>query len=133
MAAGTSNALNVCGEKRGLKTPQLRGIDVAGRTAVYFSREDLSTGMVGEPVGGILGYSPKSATAIVQHLLASVAPPKSEVKPEAKPETPGEPKPDAPPAEPKPEVKPDAPAEPKPEVKPEAPATPKGAERRGQR
>ena len=51
-----------------------------------FSREDLSTGIVGEPVGGILGYTPKSATALVQRLLALVAPPKPEVKPEPKPE-----------------------------------------------
>jgi hypothetical protein len=70
----------------GMKTPQLRGIDVNGRTAVYFSREDLSTGIVGEPVGGVLGYSPKSATAIVQHMLLSVAPSKpAEAKPEEKP------------------------------------------------
>ena len=67
------------------KIPQLRGLEVKGRTAVYFSREDLSTGLVGESVGGVLGYSPKSATAIVQHLLGSVAPAKVEVKPEEKP------------------------------------------------
>jgi hypothetical protein len=69
----------------GLKTPQLRGIDVKGRTAVLFSREDLSTGMVGEPIGGVLGYSPGSTKAIVQHILGSIAPPKPEVKPEEKP------------------------------------------------
>ncbi len=69
----------------GTKIPQLRGLEVKGRTAVYFSREDLSTGLVGESVGGVLGYSPKSATAIVQHLLGSVAPAKVEVKPEEKP------------------------------------------------
>ena len=68
-----------------LKIPQVRGIEVAGRTAVLFSREDLSTGMVGEPVGGIIGYTPKSATMIVQHILAAIAPAKTETKPEEKP------------------------------------------------
>ena len=69
----------------GLKTPRLRGIEVKGRTAVFFSREDLSTGMVGEPIGGVLGYSPASATAIVQHVLSILAPPKPEPKPAAAP------------------------------------------------
>jgi hypothetical protein len=55
-----------------LKTPQLRGAEANGRLAVIFSREDLTAGMVGEPIGGILGYTPKSATAIVQHVLLSV-------------------------------------------------------------
>jgi hypothetical protein len=41
---------------------------------VYFSREDLTAGMVGESVDGVIGYSPKSTAAIVQHLLVSVAP-----------------------------------------------------------
>ncbi len=67
------------------KMPQLRGIDVKGRTAVLFSREDLSTGMVGEPIGGVIGYTPKSATAIVQHILSSLAPAKVEPKPADKP------------------------------------------------
>ena len=67
-----------------IKTPQLRGVDVGGRAAVLFSREDLSAGMVGEPVDGILGYSPASTTAIVQHILLLNAP-KLEPKPDAKP------------------------------------------------
>ena len=58
------------------KIPQLRGIEVKGRTAVIYSREDLSTGMVGHSVGGILGYSPKSATSLVQRILCTIAPPK---------------------------------------------------------
>jgi hypothetical protein len=74
----------------GMKLPQLRGMDVKGRTAVLFSREDLSTGMVGESVGGVLGYAPKSATAIVQHLLCSTAPAKA-----AEPKAAAEPKVDA--------------------------------------
>lgn len=56
------------------KTPLLRGIEVKGRMAVYFSREDLTAGMVGESVDGIIGYSPKSTREIVQHLLMSVTP-----------------------------------------------------------
>ena len=58
---------------QGTKTPLLRGIEVGGRTGVYFSREDLTEGMVGESVDGIVGYSPKSTREIVQHLLMSVA------------------------------------------------------------
>ena len=42
------------------KVPRLRGITVAGRTAVIYSREDLSAGLVGEYVDGIIGYDPKS-------------------------------------------------------------------------
>jgi hypothetical protein len=112
-----------------LKTPQLRGIEVGGRTAVLFSREDLSSGMVGEPIGGIIGYAPKSATAIVQHILGSVAPPKPEVKPETPP---GE-KPAETPAPKPPEPAPAAPAAPAaaPAEKPaEAPAPDPGARRR---
>jgi hypothetical protein len=61
-----------------MKLPQVRGVEINGRTAVLFSREDLTAGMVGESIGGILGYAPKSATAIVQHLLISIAPAKTE-------------------------------------------------------
>jgi hypothetical protein len=35
---------------------------------VYFSREDLSAGLVGEPVDGIVGYDPNTAT----HLMAAM-------------------------------------------------------------
>jgi hypothetical protein len=60
---------NIVGE---LKGPRLRGITVDGRTAVIYSPEDLSVGLVGEPVDGIIGYDPKTATAIVRNILLSV-------------------------------------------------------------
>lgn len=48
---------------------QLRGITVDGRTAVFFSREDLSEGIVGEPVDGVLGYDPATATQLMAAML----------------------------------------------------------------
>jgi hypothetical protein len=48
---------------------KLRGINVGRRTAVFFSREDLSAGIVGEPVDGILGYDPATATALIEGML----------------------------------------------------------------
>ena len=48
--------------------PRLKGIQVAGRTAVLFSREDLTAGMVGQEVDGIFGYTPATATAIVRNI-----------------------------------------------------------------
>ena len=51
------------------KMPQLRGITINGRIAVFFSREDLSAGLVGEPVDGIAGYSPATASELMTNLL----------------------------------------------------------------
>jgi hypothetical protein len=48
-----------------LRTPRIKAISVNGRNAVYYSREDLSGGLVGEPVDGIIGYEPDTAVAIV--------------------------------------------------------------------
>ena len=55
------------------RQPRLRAIEVNGRPAVFFSREDLSAGMVGQPVDAILGYDPDSATALVRNLVLFVA------------------------------------------------------------
>ncbi len=52
-----------------LKSPRLRGIAVDGRLAVVFSPEDLTEGLVGEPVDGILGYDPETATALMCDIL----------------------------------------------------------------
>jgi hypothetical protein len=54
-----------------LKLPQLRGIRVNNRLAVVFSREDLTVGLVGQPVDGIIGYEPGTATAIMQRIVLS--------------------------------------------------------------
>jgi hypothetical protein len=57
--------------KRGaLNVPRLRGIEKGGRIKVFYSAEDLSAGLVGEPVDGILGYSPEAATDIMRGIVA---------------------------------------------------------------
>jgi hypothetical protein len=53
----------------GLSTPRLRGIDVNGRTGVYYSPEDLSVGLVGMSMDGIYGYDPDDATDLIQHMV----------------------------------------------------------------
>ena len=55
------------------KVPRLKGIDVGGRTAVLFSREDLTGGMVGQDVDGIFGYTPPVATAIMRNVVLFAA------------------------------------------------------------
>ena len=49
--------------------PLLLGVDVNGRPGVILSREDLSVGLVGQPVDAILGYSPASATKLVEAIV----------------------------------------------------------------
>jgi hypothetical protein len=58
-----------------LNVPRVRGIEVGKRVAVFYSREDLSAGLVGERVDGILGYDPETATAIMRNLLLYADPP----------------------------------------------------------
>jgi hypothetical protein len=41
-----------------IRTPRLRGMELNNRLAVIFSGEDLSVGLVGQPVDGIVGYVP---------------------------------------------------------------------------
>jgi len=72
---------------------------------VIYSREDLSVGLVGQAVDGIVGYSPATATSLMTRILNSVVPlppvtPKVNVA-EKQPE-----KKDTKKAEPKPEEKP---------------------------
>jgi hypothetical protein len=55
-----------------LDVPRLRGIKTGDRWAVIFSADDLSGGLVGEQVDGILGYDPATATDIVRHVLLYV-------------------------------------------------------------
>jgi len=57
-------------------TPRLRGIDINGRTAVIFSAEDLSVGLVGQEVDGINGYSPASATSLMRNILGNALNPR---------------------------------------------------------
>src|SRR5581483_2280514 len=43
-----------------LNVPRLRAIEVDKRPAVIYSAEDLTEGLVGQPVDGIFGYTPDS-------------------------------------------------------------------------
>lgn len=63
----------------GVKVPRVQAVTVAGRAAVFISREDLSAGLVGHSVDGIIGYDPKTATEIVTRILrfASIQPRKA--------------------------------------------------------
>lgn len=50
--------------------PRIKGMDFSGRTGVFFSAEDLSVALVGNPIDGITGYAPSTATAILSHIVA---------------------------------------------------------------
>lgn len=52
-----------------LHTPRIKAMEARNRPAVFFSAEDLSTGLVGESVDGIFGYEPQSATDVMRSLL----------------------------------------------------------------
>ena len=65
--AGRLNAPRV----RGIKVPAPGGAGM--RTGVYYSAEDLSAGLVGQPVDGIMGYTPDRATAIVRNMILLAA------------------------------------------------------------
>ena len=60
-----------------IKGPQLRGVTINGRLAIIYSREDLSVGLVGQSVDGIVGYDPATATRLMANILRQVggAPP----------------------------------------------------------
>jgi len=51
---------------------KLRGITFDKRVGVFFSREDISAGIVGEPVDGIYGYDPTTATRLMTSMLLYV-------------------------------------------------------------
>jgi hypothetical protein len=52
-----------------LDAPRLRGIRRNGRLAVIYSAEDLSVGLVGQAVDGIVGYDPETATILMRKIL----------------------------------------------------------------
>jgi hypothetical protein len=52
-----------------LRVPRIRGLKMGDRIGVFYSAEDISGGLVGEPVDGIIGYSPDSATALMEHMI----------------------------------------------------------------
>lgn len=53
--------------------PRLQAIEVGGRAAVIYSREDLSAGMVGHPMDGITGYTPATATELMCRVVLNAA------------------------------------------------------------
>jgi len=57
-----------------LDAPRLQGIQINNRTAIYFSGEDLSVGLVGQQVDGIIGYTPVTALNMMVNIAVSVAP-----------------------------------------------------------
>ena len=57
------------------KAPRVQGMSFrGGRVGVFFSREDLSAGLVGQPVDGVLGYEPATAVAVMSRILLYAAP-----------------------------------------------------------
>ncbi|HEY2587221.1 MAG TPA: DUF4159 domain-containing protein [Tepidisphaeraceae bacterium] len=61
-----SFALDKISDKRRAK---LEGITFGKRVGVFFSRYDLSAGLVGQPVDGIYGYDPQTATNLMAAML----------------------------------------------------------------
>jgi len=52
-----------------LTVPRIRGLKIDRRIAVFYSPEDITAGLVGEPVDGIIGYDPDSATTLMEHMI----------------------------------------------------------------
>ena len=52
-----------------LSTPRLYGIPTGSRVDVFYSRMDISAGLVGEPVDGIVGYDPPTATRLMTDMI----------------------------------------------------------------
>jgi hypothetical protein len=81
------------------RAPRIKGLQVGDRTAVLFSGEDLSTGLVGMSIDGIYGYDPDSVTNVMRNLIAYGAhlapppPPASKPVPATKKAEPEKPKP----------------------------------------
>jgi hypothetical protein len=70
------------------RTGRLMGVEVGGRIAAVYSREDLSVGLVGQAVDGVNGYAPETATALMINVIESAAPKAAATtKPAAKPTT----------------------------------------------
>jgi hypothetical protein len=52
-----------------LSVARLYGIPAGNRIGVFYSRMDISAGLVGEPVDGIVGYDPASATKLMTNMI----------------------------------------------------------------
>ena len=53
---------------------RLKGLKFRKKWAVIYSAEDLSTGLVGQQVDGIYGYTPACATEIMRRLVLNLVP-----------------------------------------------------------
>ena len=51
------------------KSYQIRGLFRDGKLAVIYSPHDLSVGLVGQSVDGIIGYTPDVATSLMRRLI----------------------------------------------------------------
>ena len=56
-----------------VRTPLIKAIDIKGRHAVYYSHEDISGGLVGQPIDGIVGYEPDTCTEIMSGIIIQAA------------------------------------------------------------
>jgi hypothetical protein len=78
----------------GQRTSLVRGIPIKDRLGVIYSREDLSTGLVGQSVDGVVGYTSASATELMKNMVlyasrGGAAPPSTQpAKPAAAPAKP---------------------------------------------
>jgi hypothetical protein len=53
--------------------PHVKAVRVGDRPAILFSREDLTAGLVGQPVGGVIGYTPATATELMRRFVLRAA------------------------------------------------------------
>jgi hypothetical protein len=59
-------ARRALGDMRQLR---LRGIVLDQRLSIFYSADDLSAGLVGEPVDGVVGYQPAVATRLMERMI----------------------------------------------------------------
>jgi hypothetical protein len=52
-----------------LSVARIYGIPSGNRIGVFYSRMDISAGLVGEPVDGVVGYDPASATNLMTNMI----------------------------------------------------------------
>ena len=52
-----------------LNVPRIRGLEEGDRIQVFYSSEDLSAGLVGQPTDGILGYDSDTATNLMRNMV----------------------------------------------------------------
>ena len=56
-----------------MNVPRLKAVRVGDRPAILFSREDMTAGLVGQSVGGIVGYAPATATELMRRIVLRAA------------------------------------------------------------